>query len=192
MPIASNSAEQLRLRVNDKPRRTIQTLYGDGLSSAFELGALPGGLVSAQGAGGQPTAFIPVGAGGGTAYSATGCTFTYSPPLVTFSGVISAGSAVQCVFNHAVFSEAEVDYITGNFGDLNGMTLEVISMLMADYSKRVAWAGGGVSYNESTVFNNLKAWHDNIYEGMTTQTGPQGGFESWSDEQQNNSPSYGW
>ena len=183
MPIATNTAEQLRWRVNDKPRRSVQTLYGDGYSSAFELGALPGGLVSAQGAGGQPTAFVQAGT---TAWSATGATFTYYPPLVTLSGVVSAGTAVQCVFYHAVFSEADVDYITGNFGDLNGMTLEVLNVLMIDYSKRVAWAGGGVSYNESTVYANLKSMRDIIFSAMTVEQGPQGGFESWAEEQQNN------
>lgn len=195
MPIATDSAFQLRFRVNDKPRRTIQTLYGDGLSSAFELGALPGGLVSAQGAGGQPTAFIQVGSPA-SAWSATGCAFTFSPALVTLSGVVSAGTAVMCVFNHAVFSEAEIDYVTANFGDLNGMALEIINALMADYSKRVAWAGGGVSYNESTTFRNLKDWRDSIYDNSTVETGPQGGFESWADEQQNQPgstyPYFGW
>ncbi len=76
MPIASNTAEQLRLRIADTPRRQVFNIFGDGLSSAFELGALPGGIVSGQGAGGQPSAFVAVGAGGGTAWSATGATFT--------------------------------------------------------------------------------------------------------------------
>lgn len=193
MPIATNTAQQLRLRVSDVPRRQIFTVYGDGLSSAFELGTLPGGIVSAQGAGGQPTAFVAVGAGGGTAWSATGCAFTYFPGIVTFSGVPSAGSAVQAVFWHAVFSESDIDYITGNYGDLNGMTLEVINALMMDASKRVAWAGGGVSYNESTVFNHLKDMRDTIFSAMTVQQGPQGGFESWADAQQDYPPSNnGW
>ena len=183
MPIGTDTAIQLRLRIADRPRRNVFTLYGDGLSSAFELGALPGGIVTGGGAAGQPSAFIAVGASPGTAYSATGATFTYAPGLVTFSGVPSAGTAIQTVFWHAVFSDAEIDYITGNYGDLNGMTLEVINALMMDATKRVAWAGGGVSYNESTVFKSLKDMRDTIYTAMTVETGPQGGFESWADSQ---------
>lgn len=192
MPIQTDTAIQLRYRINDKPRRTVQTLYGDGYSSAFEVGALPGGLVSAQGAGGQPSAFVQVGSPA-TAWSATGCTFTYSPALVTFSGVPSAGTALQCVFYHAVFSEAEIDYITGNFAGINGMHLEILNSLMMDASKRVAWAGGGVNYNEATVFQSLEKMRGIIFSAMTVEQGPQGGFESWADAQQEQpGSSWGW
>ena len=171
--------------MNDKPRRSVQTIYGDGFSSAFELGALPGGLVSAQGAGGQPSAFIQVGSPA-TVWSATGGSFTYYPGILTLSGVPSAGTAVQCVFHHAVFSEAEIDYITAQYGDLNSQHLEVVRTLMMDATKRVAWMGGGVNYNESTVFPALEKMQAILWSAMTVQQGPQGGFESWAEEQQNN------
>ncbi len=96
----------------------------------------------------------------------------------------SAGTALQTIFYHAVFSEAQIDYITGNFGDINGMHLEIINALMMDATKRVAWAGGGVSYNESTVFRNLKDMRDTLFSAMTIQQGPLGGVESWAEQQQ--------
>jgi hypothetical protein len=180
MTIATDTALQLRARLNDRPKRTIQTIYGNGLDSAFELGALAGGLVSAQG---QPTAFVSVT----TAWSATAATFTYYPAIVTFSGVISANTGILCVFNHAVFSDAEIDWITANANadGINGMTIEGINWLMADYSRRASWAGGGVSYNDGATLNNLKTWRDTLRSALTVEQGPLGGFESWAEQQQN-------
>src|SRR5438105_15935090 len=99
MPLATNSAQQLRLRCNDKARRQVTTLYGDGTASAFELGTLPGGIVTGGGAGGSPSAFVLA------SMATTGATFNYPDGLVTFSGVISANTGVQCVYYHAVFSD---------------------------------------------------------------------------------------
>lgn len=191
MPLATNSAQQLRLRVNDKPRRRVVTLLGDGTASAYEVQSNVGGIVTGAGvpAAGVPSAYIPVG---GTAWSATGATFNFNDGVVAFGGPISANSAFQCVYYDAVFNDEEIDYFTGNYGDLTHAHLEVVNTLLMDAYKRAAWAGGGVNYNDSKTLDNLMKVRDNLWAQITSEQGPQGGFESWAEEQQNNPPGSTW
>lgn len=173
---------QLRLRINDKPRRRVSTLLGDGTATTYELGTQPGGIVTGGGAGYGPSAYVPLG---NTAWTATGATFTYSDGTVAFSAPISANTAFQAVWYDAAFSDAEIDYVTANYGSLNQQHMEVCNMLMMDAYKRAAWAGGGVNYDDSKTFANLAQTRGILFTALTLEQGPQGGFESWSDSQEN-------
>ena len=180
MALATDSAHQLRFRINDLAKRQEYQFVGDGTAATFQLNALPGGIVTGQGAAGGPSAFVPLG---GTAWSATGCTFDLRNATVAFSGVVSANSAILTTFYHGTFGIDEIDFITANYGAGAGGVVAAIDILMADASKRASWAGGGVSYNESQTMNNLKIWRDAQRAVLTDEAGPQGGFESWSDNQ---------
>ena len=180
MPLATDSAAQLRWRINDRARRQEYTFYGDGTASAFQLNTLPGGVVTGQGAAHGPSAFVPLG---GTAWSATGASWDYGNAVVTFSGVISANTAINTIFYHATFSEEEINFVTAQFGAGVAGALECVETLMMDASKRASWAGGGVSYNEAQTFANLKQMCDTLWTKQVDESGPQGGFESWADNQ---------
>lgn len=182
MPLASDAAQQLRMRINDQPKRRVATLLGDGTAATYELGAQVGGIVTAGGAGYGPSAYVPQG---GTAWSATGAAFGYSDGTVQFSGVISANSAFQVVWYDAVFSDEEVSYLTGLYpGNVERQHFEAVNTLMMDAYKRAAWGGGGVTYDDSKTFANLAQTRAILFSAMTVEQGPAGGFESWSDAQQ--------
>lgn len=181
-----NTADQLRFAMADKPRLLVETKYGDGTASAFQLSGVP--LVSGGTALGafQPSAFVPVGAGGGTAWSATGASFNYNLGTVSFSGAISANSAYQVSYTYAVFSDQEIDMITGMYGDMPSMRLALVSNLMSDAYKRASWQSqAGASYDDSKTMQNLMLMRSAIIAERTEEQGPVGDVFSWSTEQQN-------
>lgn len=180
MTLATDSAHQLRFRVNDLAKRQEYQFFGDGTAATFQLNTMPGGIVTGQGAAHGPSAYVPIGS---TAWSATGCTFDYRNATVAFSGVISANSAILTTFYHGTFGIDEIDFITANYGAGSEGVIAAVEVLMADASKRASWAGGGVSYNEAQTFNNLKAMRDTLWKKLAEESGPQGGFESWADNQ---------
>lgn len=181
MPLATDSAQQLRFRINDRARRQEYDFVGDGTASVFQLNALPGGIVTGQGAAAGPSAYVSLG---GTAWSATGCSWDYPNATVAFSGVISANTAIHTLFYHGTFGIDEIDFITANYGAGTEGVIAAVEVLMADASKRASWAGGGVSYNEAQTFNNLKAMRDTLWKKLADESGPQGGFESWASNQE--------
>ena len=184
MPL--NSADQLRFFLSDKPRFLVETKYGDGTASAFQLSGVP--LVSGATALGafQPSAFVPVGAGGGTAWSATGAAFNYHLGTVSFSGAISANSAYQASYTYATFSDQEIDLVTGMYSDMPSMRLALINNLMGDAYKRASWRSqAGASYDDSETMKNLMLMRSAILAERTDEQGPIGDIFSWSTEQQN-------
>ncbi len=179
--MAFNTAEQVRFFINDKPRYSMETHYGDGTASAFQVSGAP--LVSgATSLGGRaPSALVPIG----NAWSATGVTFDYNQGLVTFSGVISAESAFQIVYTYGTFSDAEIDFVTANFGDLYSMRLALVDNLMGDAWKRMRWASvGGAHFDDSMAMANLLRMREAIRAEMTTEQGGQMVYDSWSKAQE--------
>lgn len=184
--MALNTADQLRFYANDKPRLLVETRYGDGTGSGFQLSGVPIVSGATSFGGFQPSAFVPIGAGGGTAWSATGATFNYPLGMVSFANAISANSAYQVSYTYATFGDQDIDFVTGVYGDMYAMRLALIDNLMSDSFKRARWAAGrGAYYDDSTTMANLMLMRKAIIEERTTEQGPLGDIISWDEQQAN-------
>ena len=171
MPLTT--AQQVRLRIQDRLRFGEEVRAGDGLAAGFKLaqGAPFSTLISA-------TAFVPVAAG----WSATGASFDGDLGLVAFSGVISANSAWRATYQWSVFSEDELGYFTAQGGSVAGAALEAVKALMFDSLKRARWsAPDGTSYDDTAAMNQLQKMYDQLREEL--REAPEGGIESWSEQQ---------
>lgn len=175
MPLTT--AQMVRGRLNDPWRRGSEVVYGDGTGSAFQLreGSHAGTTLISG------TASI-IGMAG---WSATGCTFDTVLGYVTFSGRISAGSAVRFDYQYAVFSEDDIGYFTG-LGSVAAAAKEGVMWLMGDAWKRARWAApDGTTYDDSRAQDNLTKLYDRLLSETQEEGGPAGGLESWSVEQGN-------
>lgn len=183
--MAYNTADSLRWYANDKPRLLTEVRYGDGTASAFQLSGVP--LVTGGTAFGafQPSAYVPIGAGGGTAWSATGATFNLPLGTVSFSAAISAQSAYQVSYTYATFSDADIDFVTGLVGDMLSMRLALIDNLMSDAYKRASWGSqAGARYDDSKTMANLMLMRSAIRAEMVEEIGPAGDIVSWDANQE--------
>lgn len=169
MPLTT--AQQVRLKIRDTWRRKSEEKYGDGTASSFQLseGAPYSTIISA-------TASVV-----NTGWSATGCTVDNSLGYVTFSGIVSANSAVRFDYLWAVFSDDEVSNFTAVRGTVNGAAVEAIDSLLFDASRRAKWAApDGSQYDDTTTAALLLNMRDKLDEQDKQDIGPQGGYESWA------------
>jgi len=177
--MALTTAQMVRGRLNDPYRYSGEILHGDGSASAFKLfqGA-PYSVLS-----GSATASVYVTA---TGWSATGCTVDHTLGRVTFSGTVSANSAFMVDYAWAVFGEDELAYFTAVGGGVVGAAMEGVKWLMGDAWKRARWAApDGSQYDDSKALDNLKKLYDTLKdEKQGGESGPEGGVESWTIEQQ--------
>jgi len=165
------TAQQVRLKIQDRWRRKNEMQYGDGTASSFQLteGAPYSTLISA-------TASVP-----NTGWSATGCTFDNDAGYVAFSGIISANSAVRFDYLWAVFSDDEIGNFTAIGGTVNGAALQAVDSLLFDASRRARWAApDGSQYDDTQAARLLLDLRDRISAQVVEDNGPQGGFESWA------------
>lgn len=165
---------QLRQRIQDPYRYDEEARVGDGLSSAYKLrqGAPHSTLLSAS-------AFV-VGSNG--QWSGTGATFDNALGVVAFNGTISANTAWKASYQWSVFSDAELGTYTGIDGTLAGASLEVVKTLMFDGLKRARWAApDGTQYDDTKAMESLK-W---MWSALKDEQigAPEGGIESWSEQQ---------
>jgi hypothetical protein len=178
MPLTT--AQMVRGRLNDPWRDGEETLLPSGSASSFKLqqGAPYSTLISAT-----ASVFLPLPTG----WSATACTFDLARGRVTFSGVISANSALQMNYLWAVFSDDEMAYFTAVGAGVAGAALEGVKWLMGDAWKRARWgAPDGTTYDDSKALDNLRKLYDTLLdETLGGQAGPEGGYESWAAEQEN-------
>lgn len=169
MPLTS--AQSVRELITDTPRYHDAGYFGDGTAQRF--GFPHKNLTTAS-------AYVPVGAGGGTAWSGTGCTFSPSG-WVDFSGVISANSAWRATFVHTVFSDDVVDEYLSAEGGINAAAIRFAHTLLFDASKRAYWMSPDGSIFDDTksigALNNLISAlkHEEEEEAMQG-----GGFTSWA------------
>lgn len=173
MPSPLTTAQQVRLRIQDRSRRAEEVRYGDGFESAFKLnqGAPYSTLISAS-------AFIRTP----TAWSATGAAFDLDQGLVTFSGVITASTAFKALYQWSVFSDDEIGHFTAVGGSIGGAALEAVRTLMFDSLKRAKWAApDGTEYDDTAAMKQLLEMEDRLKEEM--RESPEGGIVSWSEEQ---------
>ena len=165
--------QQVRLRIQDRPRYGQEVQAGDGLSTLFKLAqGSPFSTLSAI------SAYVPAAAG----WSATGATFDTSLGIATFSAAISAGSSVRVDYQWSVFSDDEIGQFTAAGGSVAGAALEAVKTLLFDSLKRARWgAPDGTNYDDTQAQAQLAKMYSALwYELRET---PEGGIESWGQQQ---------
>lgn len=161
------TAQQVRLRIQDLPLVADVTRHGDGTATVFQLEHR--NVTSA-------TAYVP----GATGWTATGATVDPSG-FVTFSGVISAGSAFRVRYVHSVFSDDEIGHMTAVGGGVAGAALEACKTLMFDSLKRAAWgAPDGTTYDDTKAMVQLTALYGQLTDELAGQALSEGTFAAWS------------
>lgn len=169
--MALTTAERVRLIVQDQPLRADLTMYGDGTAAKF---ALPHRNLQSG------TAFVPLG---GTAWSATGCTFDASGH-VAFSGVISANSAWRAEYVYNVFSDAEIGQFTADGGSVSGAAQQAVMALMFDSLKRAVWrAPDGSMYDDVAAMGQLRTLYDMLASAQANDALVGGAIYGWSETQ---------
>ena len=186
MPIDyTNSANQVRARINDRVRFEAETFIGDGSASAFKLKAgAPFSTVTAA------TAYVFVAATPG--YSATAATFDVEWGRVGFAGSVSANSGVQATYGWSIFADDEINYYlytAAGGGSVPAVALLCVKALQFDSLRRASWgAPDGTNYDDTAAQATLQKMYDSIWAEL--REGPDGGIESWSEQQENYSGSY--
>lgn len=179
-----NSAELLRVAMSDRPKFANENYTSDGTATTYQLSGFP--LVTGSTALGsfQPSAFV-AGASGNM-WSATGATFNLLFGVATIPSAIPFGQPIQFQYTWGVMSDQEIDFLTAQDpGDLVLMQIHYIDWLLADYAKRARWNAGGVSYDETRLHDFLINMREVLWKRTTLEQGPQGGIESWYDQQEN-------
>jgi hypothetical protein len=173
--MALSLADQVRLRISDRWRWAEETRIGDGLASGFKLGqGAPFSNLSAASA--------HVLAAG--VWSATAASVDTGLGLVTFSAVISAGTAWRASYQWAVFSEEEIGTFTAAGGTVPGAALEAVRTLMFDSLRRAKWAApDGTEYDDTAAQRQLVEMEKRLVAEVEKAAGAAGGIESWSEQQ---------
>jgi hypothetical protein len=161
------SAQRVRLKIADTPKRVIVQRYGDGTASTFQVEHT--NLVS-------ESAYVPAANG----WSATGCTVD-TTGLFLFSGRISAASAVQFDYVHTVFSDTEIDQFLTDGGTIIGASVEALGTLMFDAMRCSRWfASDGSSNDNTSSQSHARAMYDILVAELSAEGIDSGGFGSWA------------
>jgi len=169
--MALNTAQQVRLRIQDIPAIADITRTFDGSASSFLLDHYNAS---------SGTAYVPDTAG---QWSATAAEFNVTG-YVTFSGVGSANSAWRARYVHSVFSIQEILHFTAVGGTVAGAALEATKALMFDGLKRAKWAApDGSTYDDTMALENLWRMYSALTHEVTQWETLDGGFESWAEGQ---------
>lgn len=167
--MALNSAQRVRLQIQDPPIRADLTLIGDGTAASFL--ASHTNLTSAS-------AFVP--GAGNSAWSATGFSYSLNGEY-SFSGVISANSAYRLTYTHTTFSDDEVDQFLADGGGVNGAALEAVKSLMFDATKRARWmASDGSSWDDTNAQTHIREMYDKLSKELEKDATVAGSMVSWS------------
>lgn len=174
--MALTTAQQVRLLVQDFPRLRDQVFYGDGLASSF---VLPWQNITSG------SAFVPVGAGGGTAWSATGATFNASGMVSFNTASFPSASAFRVTCVDSVFSDDEIGHFTAVGGDVKGAALEALNSLLFDAGKRARWySPDGASYDDIGSITALMAARSAIKADQYVEAAGDAHFQSWAENQE--------
>lgn len=172
-----STADQVRLRIQDQPRYTEEILIGDGTASTFKLAqGSPFSTITAA------SAFVLLPSP--TGWSATGATFNTALGLLTFSGVITANSAMRAAYQWVVFGDDSIGQFTADGGSVAGAALAAVRALQFDSLKRARWSTpDGSSYDDTKAQDTLLKMYDLLWAEV--RESPEGGIESWGEEQGN-------
>ncbi len=172
MPLST--AQQVRSRIQDYPKYADYTRYGDGTASRFTLEHT--NLVT-------PTAYV---APGGTAWSATGCTFNSAaiPAYVDFSATIPRDTAVRVSYQWTVFSDDEIGHFTAVGVNVAGAALEAIRALRFDGLKRARWMSpDGGQFDDTNAISELGRIESALKVELEENAIVGGSIYSWSETQ---------
>lgn len=166
------TAQYVRVKIQDAPLLANDTYYGDGMASAYTL---PHRNITTA------SAYV---LNNGT-WTATAATFNVSGS-VTFSGVISAGSAFRTNYTYSVFSDEEIGtFLTAGGASINGAAIEACQALMFDGLKRARWSSpDGSTYDDTAAQRALADLYKALKEEQAADSVSSGGFESWSVNQE--------
>lgn len=166
--------QQVRLRIQDPYRYGAEELLGDGYNATFKLaqGAPYSTITGAS-------AFMRLA----SAYSGTGATFDQALGVVSFSATISANSAFKVTYQWSVFSDDEIGQFTAVGGSVAGAALEAVKTLQFDSLRRARWAApDGSQYDDTKAQDTLLKMYELLWKEL--RESPEGGIESWSEQQQ--------
>ena len=179
------TAQQVRLRISDRWRYAEETHYGNGSGSGFKVS--------------QGAPFSTLSAFSGyillpspTGWSATGGTFDTGLGLAKFSSVVTALTAVRFDYQWALFSDDEIGHFTALGSGVAGAALEAVRVLMFDSLRRSKWAApDGTEYDDTAAMKQLLEMEKRLIDELARDIGPEGGLESWSENQAYWSTEYG-
>lgn len=166
--------QAVRGRIQDPFRAASVVLYGDGITTRFDL--THSNIQSG-------TAYVQPG---GTAWSATaGATFN-TTGFVTFTDRVSANSAIRLDYVHSVFSDTELGYFTGIGGNVPGAALEAVRWLLFDGLKRMRWMSpDGAMADDTAAIGLLRALESGLKYEIEQDATSGGSLDSWGESQQN-------
>ena len=169
MPL--DTAQQVRLRIQDQPTVFDASRLFDGSANIFNL---PWRNITSA------TAYIATTAG---AWTATAAQFD-ATGWVAFSATGSANSAYRVRGVYSTFSDDEISHFTAVGGDVAGAALEAVKALMFDSLKRASWAApDGSTYDDTRAMDQLRAMYGQITAEQQQGEAAGGGFVSWSEGQ---------
>lgn len=171
-----------RLKINDNYRNFSQTHQADGEAKDWDCH------------------YYPIRAGSYTAYLDGVATLAYTASLddgrFTFSAAPANATQIRIVGQYSTFSDTELSEILAEHGIATGATaatlesldaplITAIETLLSDAWKRHTWsAAGGQSVSEGQLFQNLLAWRKMLEDkSKGLEIGPQGGIESYAENQ---------
>lgn len=166
---------QVRSRISDRVRYGEETHAADGLALTFKLGqGAPASTISAA------SAYVTAAAG----WSATGATFNSDMGTVTFATALGANVAWYTNYQWSIFSQDEITQFLTDGGSVGGAALQALKALMFDGLRRARWAApDGTTYDDTAAMVLLQKLYDDIFEEL--RQSPEGGIQSWTQEQKN-------
>lgn len=174
MPLSLS--DQVRLRISDRWRFAEEVRHGDGLASQFKL---------AQGAPFSSVRELSAYHTAGGGWSAvTASAQDTGLGTITLTGLLQPNSAVRFAYQWAVFSDEEIGQFTAVGGSVPGAALQAVRTLMFDSLRRAKWrAPDGTEYDDTAAMRMLKDMEERLLDEIERDDGPQGGIESWSEQQ---------
>ena len=169
------TAQQVRLRIQDRVRYDEEVLRGDGTASGFKLKQ------------GSPFSTLQSGASAyvvNTGWSATGTTIDLSLGTVKFSGIPSALTAFRVEYQWSVFADDEITHFLEVGAGVPGAAFEAVKALMFDSLKRSRWAApDGTQYDDTAAQAQLQKMYDLLYDEVIDLNPTEGGIVSWAENQ---------
>lgn len=170
-----DATAQVRSRISDRVRYGEETHIADGLATTFKLGqGAPFSTISAA------SAYVTAAAG----WSSTAATFNGDMGTVTLASALAPNVALYANYQWSVFSQDEIAQFLTDGGSVAGAALQAVKALMFDGLRRSRWmAPDGTQYDDTAAMALLQKLYDDLHAEL--RESPEGGLQSWTQEQQN-------